>query len=314
MRSIMRAGGWLLAVLCMLTGVSGLYTCFQAPKADGVAIVLALCLLGLGLALARWLRRSGHARREDPRSGAGGGPTRGREVAEALFQRGPSAAFEELKAQSGAVDMRKATLAAVPGVMRQALEDGIISEDEERRINEFCALAGLDNGQLPEPWRTRLVASGLLRDLLSGTVNPRLEGVPVPFNLQKKEKLIWIWPTIPAWELKTEQVWEAGMQGANIRVMKGVYWRVGATKARRVPQDVRRSLGSGPLAVTERHIYYQAGTTTLRLKFDNVISMLPTADGVLVGRDGARATPLEFGFSDPWFALNILTNAKNWAE
>lgn len=312
MGMILRGFGWIVAVLCILIGASGLHTCLRSPVTDRISVILALCILGIGLALARWLLRL--KRNKSRRAAAKLKASRAQILAETLFGQGSAAALEELKSQSGGADLRQATLDAVPDIMRKALEDGVISEDEERRINDFCTLAGLDNKDLPEPWRTRLVAAGLLRDLMSGRVNPSPLDVAVPFNLQKGETLIWFWPTVPAWELKTEHVWEAGTKGANIRIVKGVYWRVGATKGRRVPQDVRRSLGSGPLAVTDRHIYYQAGTTSLRLKFDNVVSIMPTEDGILVGRDGTRATPLEFGVADRWLALNIMANAKNWAE
>lgn len=235
-----------------------------------------------------------------------------------LFEQGPEAAKKALEAfgvEKGmdADALRREAVTAFPFLVEQALEDDTLTEEEEEQLAGFLELMDLHGDELPQDARTYMIKAALIRDLLDGKVQPRAQVPDMPFNLMKKETLVWAYPSITAYEHKTQTEYVAGSRGTSIRIAKGVYWRVGVVKGRRVQREVQERLGSGPLAVTSRHIYYHAGNDSFRIKHDKIVSIIPTSESVIVNRDGARNKPLELMTDDPWFLTNIMSNARNWA-
>lgn len=238
-------------------------------------------------------------------------------LCDTLFSQGPQAAMDALRATAeaegvGAEELRKRIVKAVPFAMEKAMEDNILTEDEERALGEFFTLAGLGREDIGSNLEV-LVKAALIRDLLQGTVKPRAVAENLPFTLNKNETLIWAFPSVEAGEYRTKAEYTGGSQGVSIRVAKGVYWRTGAFKGEKVQRQVLNVIGTGSLAVTSHHLYFKAGTDAIRQALRNVISITPLEGAVMVHRSGERNMPLVFGSSDPWFLANILSNAQNWA-
>lgn len=217
-----------------------------------------------------------------------------------------------MPARLDAPTVRATVISSLGRVVDSALEDGILTEDEEQRISDLMDHYSIAVEDISQALAERLVQAAVIRDLMEGTVKPRLSVTDMPFNLGKKEIVIWLFRNVHAYEHKTGYRYVGGSSGTSIRIAKGVYWRVGSYRGRRVPEDQRIGIGSGPLAVTNKYLYFMGGGKSLRVAHNKIISIVPTGGSVLVGRDLARSHTLEFSTNDDWALANILSNAQNW--
>lgn len=197
--------------------------------------------------------------------------------------------------------------------INKALYDNYLSEEEEKRISDFMDHYQISTVQLPRKSLTRLTQGAVLRDLFDGTVNPRVEVSDLPFNLMKKEVLIWVFYPVNLSEIKTVKGWVGANSGASFRVMKGVYWRVGATKGKRIESQELQNIGHGVVAVTNYYVYFKAGNRdAMRIKLDKIVSVEADFHNVVIFREGARSNPICVGTEDTWFLANVIQNASNW--
>lgn len=204
-------------------------------------------------------------------------------------------------------------ISAIEKSIDAALDDNFLSKDEEQRISDFMDHFGILTDDLSSASLAKITQAALLRDLFAGEVNPRVTSNSLPFNLMKKEILIWAFSPVGISEIKTVKGWEGGNSGFSFRVMKGVYWRVGATKGKRIERQELRDLGDGIVAVTNYCLYMKTGNfDSMRIKLEKIISVDADSKNVIIFREGARSNPVCFNTPDAWFLANIIQNATNW--
>jgi len=199
---------------------------------------------------------------------------------------------------------------ALRQVAEKSMEDGIVTTEEDKTIDALLAAYELSVDDIDRGTQELLAKGNVIRDLMSGNVQPCFQIDGLPFKLMKTETLIWGF-IFPLYEMKTKTQFVGGSQGVSIRIMKGVYWRVGGFKGERVSREELASLGNASTAITSKHLYFSVGLDSHRIKHDKIISIVPYKDGVAVISDG-RAKPLIFLPDDPWFFINVLQNAQNW--
>lgn len=195
----------------------------------------------------------------------------------------------------------------------KALEDNFLSQEEEQRVSDFMDYYKIKKEDLSHDSLESLVKGALLRDLFESRINPRFNAINLPFKLMKKEVLIWAFPSINISEIVTVKEWQRGSQGVSFRVMKGVYWRMGASKGKIVESRERKDLGTGTLAVTTHHLYIKVGGSfSKRINLEKIISVEADSESVVIFLDGQRSNPICFNTSDTWFLANLIQNATNW--
>lgn len=190
------------------------------------------------------------------------------------------------------------------------LDDGILDTNEEARLVEFkehFALSQSDlngNGAL-----MKTTKAAVIRDVLDGKIPQRMsvDGA-FSINFQKGEKVVWAFADSKYLEDKTRRTYVGGSQGVSIRVMKGVYYRVGAFKGQAVESTERVHVDTGWVVVTDKNIYFAGPRKSLRLPYGKIVSFEPFSDGVGVMRDTATAKPQIFVTGDGWFTYNVVTN------
>lgn len=194
--------------------------------------------------------------------------------------------------------------------VEQFLEDGILDATEEKRLVEFKERFALSQGDLDKNGAfTKIVKAGVLRDVLSGIVPQRMSvDGHIPINFQKGEQVVWVFAGSKYLEDKTRRQFVGGSQGVSIRVMKGVYYRVGAFKGHAVEHTERVHIDTGWVVVTTKNIYFAGPRKSVRLPYAKIISFEPFSDGVGVMRDAATAKPQIFVTGDGWFTYNLVTN------
>lgn len=193
------------------------------------------------------------------------------------------------------------------------LDDGVLDASEEKRLSEFRQHFSLTQDELDRNGAlTKTVKAAVLRDVLSGKVPERLsiDGT-LPINFQKKETLIWAFSGAQYLEDKTRRHYVGGSQGVSVRVMKGVYYRVGAFKAQPVETTERTYIDSGWVAITNKNIYFAGSRKSVRVPYTKIVSFEPFSDGFGIMRDAVTAKPQIFVTGDGWFSYNLVTNAAH---
>ena len=194
--------------------------------------------------------------------------------------------------------------------VNQFLEDSILDETEEQRLAQFKKHFGLSQEELDKNGaHTMTSKAGVLREVLNGVIPKRMSvDGHLPVNLQKNEQLVWAFPVAYYLEDKTKRQYVGSSQGGSIRIMKGVYYRVGAFKGHTVEHTERVHVDTGWVVITTKHIYFAGPVKSLRIPYSKVVSFLPFSDGVGVVRDTANAKPQIFVTGDGWFSYNLVTN------
>ena len=192
----------------------------------------------------------------------------------------------------------------------QFLTDGILDEAEEKRLLDFkdhFSLNSIDldrNGAL-----TKTAKAAVLRDIFSGKLPPEMDVKSrLPINFQKGEQVVWVFQNSKYLEDKVRRQFVGGSQGVSVRVMKGVYYRVGAFKGQAVEHTERVHLDSGLVVITDKNIYFAGSSKSTRIPYSKIISFEPYSDGIGIMRDAATAKPQIFVTGDGGFAYNLVTN------
>lgn len=237
-------------------------------------------------------------------------------IVAAVLQPSEAGRIKELideAAQSGKLthdEMREAIIAGWCSSVEKCLEDGIIDEDEERKLMAVKNGFKFTEEDLDKTgMHTRVVKAAVLRDVLAGILPERLSlNEPLPINLQKGEKVVWAFGGCEYWEDKTKRSYQGGSRGASVKVMKGVYYRVGAFKGAPVFSTERVLVDRGAVYITNKHIYFSGPAKSLRVPYPKIVSFLTFDDGVGLIRDAQTAKPQIFKTGDGWFTYNLVTN------
>ncbi len=194
--------------------------------------------------------------------------------------------------------------------VERCLEDGILDAAEERQLMRLKSAYALTEEDLDvNGAHTRVVHAAVVRDLLNDIVPQRLHlDGPAPVNLQKGEKVVWMFHRCDYLEDKTKREMKGASQGASIRVMKGVYYRVGAFKGTPVYTTHRVHVDTGTMVVTDKHIYFTGPRKSFRVPYTKIVAFLPFDDGFGFVRDTQTAKPQVFRTGDGWFAQNLVVN------
>lgn len=192
----------------------------------------------------------------------------------------------------------------------QFLEDGVLDESEESRLIKFKNRFALSQDDLDKKGaHTRTAKAAVLRELLTGVI-PQCMTIKgdMPINFTKDEQLVWAFPNSDYLEDKTRKQYEGGSSGVSVRVMKGVYYRVGAFKGHTVERTERTHIDTGLVIVSSKHVYFAGPSKSLRVPYSKIISFLPFSDGFGILRDASTAKPQIFVTGDGWFSYNLVAN------
>ena len=191
------------------------------------------------------------------------------------------------------------------------LADRVIDESEQVRMMQFAdVVPGLPQALANRGNAQRFSQGVLLHQLASG-IEPTTthDGDDLSFLLQKSERLLWVFRGVDYIESVSKRRYEGGSQGASFRVMKGVYYRVGASKGRAIDYTDTIRHTAGILAVTSKHAYYHGGKV-LRIPLTSVIATDSYSDGVgLQVQRGQSVRHEVFITSDAWFLQNLISLA-----
>lgn len=202
-------------------------------------------------------------------------------------------------------------LAAWDKAAEDAISDNLLTKNEETRLTDLAEFFGADIDSLSKrPAYLKLVKAAVIRDLCEGKVPNRVEiEGQLPLALQKGEQIIWAFKGTQHYEGRTRTQYVGGSQGVSIRVMKGVYYRVGGFRGEPVQTTSLVHVDTGFLVVTNKHLTFVGPQSSIRMKYEKIISYTPYSDGIGVCRDAVTAKPQIFVTNDGWFTYNVIVNA-----
>lgn len=189
-------------------------------------------------------------------------------------------------------------------------EDGVLTEEEESNLDEIQKHFGFGQNDLNKNGAfAKLVKGAVLRELLNGKIPEKvnIKG-NLPFNLQKDEKIVWVFQDVQYYEQKTRRHYEGGSQGVSIRVAKGLYFRTSGFRAHPVETTETVHVGTGIFAVTNKHLYFAGAAKSFRVPYKKIVSFEPYSDGIAIQRDATTAKPQSFITGDGWFTYNLVMN------
>ena len=221
---------------------------------------------------------------------------------------------------SGYMDMARLPALVMDGVKlaaRHFLDDNILDEHEETRINGF--LSSLEIGRVTLPYesleklRGRLSQAAILRMVLEG-INPvahsDIRG-NVGFNFMKSEDPIWYFADVKYYNVRKQVHYSGGSSGVGVRVGKGMYMRTGGFKGQRYTTEETTLTDTGCLCIATKHIYFAGSSHRFRVRHDRVVCYTPLERGFSLTRARADAQPELFITGDGWFSYNLVANAQN---
>lgn len=189
------------------------------------------------------------------------------------------------------------------------LEDGTLSDDESTRLLQFQDRLFVDLKEVDEVLRTRVGQAAVLQSVMSDDPLKGVDAPGLPINFRSSEQVIWIWlHDVDYYEDRERREWKGRSQGVSVRVMSGVYYRVGAFKGEPVYTTERRKLGTGLLVATDQNLYFHSSTVSIRVPYNKIVGFTPYKDGIGIQREGTTAKPQTFVTGDGWFIYNLLTN------
>lgn len=242
-------------------------------------------------------------------------------IAAAVRDAGASGAVAELgartstlaKAGDRTVDPAPAIRRGLGLALDQILEDGVVDEDEEKRLNALLTELAVTQDTAPEEWM-RLVKAMALRDVLAGSIPHRVKLDQIPVLLQKGEEIAWAFPGTELLEQRVQRASRTIAHGLSIRVARGIYYRPAIFNSTPAERAYVATVGRGTLLLTNKNLYFVSSAKTLRIPYAKILSFEPFKDGIGIHRDAASAKPQTFVTGDGWFTYNMATNLAQLAN
>lgn len=200
--------------------------------------------------------------------------------------------------------------------VKEALEDDLLSVDEQKSLIDFQKNYKLTSEELnSNNAYFRVGRAETLRMVLNEKVPVPLNYTgQLPFNLKNGESLIWVFQNVSYYEDRDKTIYMGGYSGANIRVMKGVYYRMGGFRGEPFQTTERVMADVGMLGISTEHIYFSGDRKSFRIPYEKIVSFKPYSDGIGICRDALTAKPQVFVTDEGWFTYNLISNVSKWGK
>lgn len=183
--------------------------------------------------------------------------------------------------------------------LQKSLSDQRLSPEEEKEYETICKSlmidAKIDNstkGILDKYRLYWVIENGELPELKTG------------INLQRSEKCYF--STAVEWfEQRTVSRRIRSGGSARIKIMKGVYYRVGSSSSYTVSSEEWRLIDTGTIYLTNKRIIFLGNSKNTNLKLDRILSYTPYTDGVEIEKDSGRNPLLKFNDDVEVFSMLI---------
>lgn len=189
------------------------------------------------------------------------------------------------------------------------LNDGMLSDDEQRKIDCYVNTLALPLNNLPAYLHgseiEKLGQAAVLKNLQRGVLPQKIFSAPI--MLGRSETILWAFNGVTVYEEKIEREWVGRNRGMSFRVCRGVYYRTGGSKGHAVEHASMQPIGTGTLYVTNKNLIFHSMMKGMKIPYKKIIGVNPYSDGIEIHRDGATAKRLTMQGFDPWFLMNAMS-------
>jgi hypothetical protein len=194
--------------------------------------------------------------------------------------------------------------------VNNCIVNSVVSEEFEVKLKAFADHFGLSQDDLNRHGALKRVAmSATLREICEGKLPQKfMSEIPMPFNLQKSESLIWAFADVSYLEERVRTEYIGNYAGASIRVSKGVYFHTGGWHRYPLERVSRERVDRGLLGLTTKQIYFAGQRQSFRIPYTKIVTFQSYSDGFGICRDAANARLQIFVCGDGWFAFNLIKN------
>lgn len=201
-------------------------------------------------------------------------------------------------------ECREAVVAGLEAEMERLVAGELVTGDQERTLETVFLHFGLDDREKEKLNRNgvheRFVQALVLCDLSEGVAEQRQHvdaaGDDLPFRLKGSETLLWLFQNVEYRTTETE-MWGYSMQGTG--------W---------VGEEETSVSDTGLLGVTTGHLYFYSPSHRFRIPHDRIVTLRPRADGVGLTQDRPEARPEYFLLDDADFAYELLRSVPALPE
>jgi len=191
------------------------------------------------------------------------------------------------------------------------LDDGTINDAEFEKLENFGKTFDITEEELTQAGiQQKIVKSVILNEAINNEISEsRVEiSGTLPFVFEKNEILLWLFNNAELHQLKTKTHYSGGSQGVSIKLTKGVYYRAGSFKGQPIKTEEIECTGTGMLALTNQNLYYYSFAKSLKIKYNQIISMPTFEDAIGIQQVRANSKTIYFKNIDTWFMYNLISN------
>ncbi len=173
-------------------------------------------------------------------------------------------------------DFRKINVDVYKAAFKAIVSDGIITEEEERNIQEIQAVLLVDYNQIPNEIQT-IEYHRQLRHIQQG----HLPILSVPGLILKSGEVAHFVIEVALLEERVvNRGYQGGSSGVTVRVAKGVSFRVGQQKGRMVSETGIVEVDRGSFIVTNQRLMYVGGKKSFNYPFNQLMGYKVFTDGI----------------------------------
>ena len=174
-------------------------------------------------------------------------------------------------------------------LMDANLADRRLSPDEQENFAIVARQLGI-NASFDEATESLLNRCALLWRIENGDIPI----VDVPIQLQRGEVCHFVTPA--SWHEFRKSTRTVGYysQGVSLRIARGVYYRVGASRPQRVTTEGLTEIDAGTLYLTSKRVLFDGATKNSSIRLSNLIGYEVYSDGLKLEKGSGRSPYLLF--------------------
>jgi hypothetical protein len=180
-----------------------------------------------------------------------------------------------------------------------------VTPDEAQHLKKIQQLLRLSDNELG-PLASRITRAEALGRIDAGIL-PEVTNPPV--NLQFGEKAYFVVSAQLLEERVVGRRYEGGSSGVSFRIMKGISYRVGASRGRSVSVRGVVPVSSGWFCITSQRLIFSGNAKSFAVDRKKVLSTQMHSDGIAVAAEAGATRTIQFTESaDPYVVQRLV----NW--
>ncbi len=191
--------------------------------------------------------------------------------------------------------------------LNEAISDARLSPQEEKQLKAIAENLHITDIKADEATKKQLEKYQLFWSIENGNI-PSVEH---EINLQKNEKCYFV-KDVELHELRriTKRI-NYGGPTFRVKIMKGLYYRVGSLAVRPVSEDIMTRIDSGKLYLTNKRLIFNGSKKNTTIRLNKIIDFEGFRNGVSIDKDSGKSPFYTFSEDIDLFCVTLGALLKN---